>query len=130
MRSCFRATCVKPLDKNLGRVIRARRKVRGFTQEELARRCGVSRRHLIAIERGANFTVAVLIALAGALGEIEPRRCQASQACRSSVPRNRTSETLVTFSEAEDPPGGGSSAVSLLCRLYVFLRAGKLEEQA
>jgi transcriptional regulator with XRE-family HTH domain len=71
IRSCFRA-CVKPLDKNLGHVIRDRRKMRGLTQEELARRCGVSRRHLIAIERGANFSVAVLVALAGELEEIAP----------------------------------------------------------
>ena len=63
---------MKPLDKTLGRVIRMRRKARGLTQEELAQRCGVSRRHVAAIECGANFTVAVLVALSGELDDIVP----------------------------------------------------------
>lgn len=63
---------MKPLDKRLGRVIRAARDHRGFTQEELAHRCGISRRHVAAIERGANFTVAVLVAIAGELTQIAP----------------------------------------------------------
>jgi transcriptional regulator with XRE-family HTH domain len=63
---------MKPLDKNLGRLIRDRRKIRGYTQGELARRCGVSRRHVAAIERGANFTVAVLVALARELDGSPP----------------------------------------------------------
>ena len=61
---------MKPLDKRLGRVIRSARDRRGFTQDELARRCGISRRHVAAIERGANFTVAVLVAIAGELPDL------------------------------------------------------------
>ena len=63
---------MKPLDKRLGCVIRAARKQRGLSQKELARRCGISRRHLIAIELGANFTVTVLVALSGEIVEIAP----------------------------------------------------------
>ena len=63
---------MKLFDKRLGCVIRSARHRRGLTQEELARRCGISRRHVIGIERGANFTVAVLVAIADDLGEIAP----------------------------------------------------------
>ena len=67
----FRRT-MKPLDTRLGRVIRSARDRRGLTQADLARRCGISRRHVAAIERGANFTVAVLVAIAAELPEIAP----------------------------------------------------------
>jgi transcriptional regulator with XRE-family HTH domain len=63
---------MKPLDKRLGRVIRAARDRRGFTQEELANRCGISRRHVAGIERGGNFTVAVLVEIASELTQIAP----------------------------------------------------------
>ncbi len=63
---------MKPLDKRLGRVIRTARDRRGITQEDLARRCAISRRHVAGIERGANFTVAVLVAIAAELAEIAP----------------------------------------------------------
>jgi DNA-binding XRE family transcriptional regulator len=59
-------------DVRLGRAIREAREERGFTQEELALRCGISLRHLISIEHGANFSVALLIAIAAELGEIAP----------------------------------------------------------
>ena len=58
------------IDRQLGAAIRAGRKRRNLTQKELARRSGVSLRHLAAIERGANFTVAVLFALASELDEV------------------------------------------------------------
>ncbi len=60
------------LDKQLGRIIRDARERRSLSQEELARRCGMSRRHLIEIEQGRNFTVAVLAAIARELEEISP----------------------------------------------------------
>ena len=63
---------MKPLDKCLGRVIRDAREMHGLTQEELAHRCGISRRHLIGIEQGGNFTVSVLVALLAELEEIAP----------------------------------------------------------
>lgn len=63
---------MKQLDVRLGRAIREEREKRGFTQEELALRCGISLRHLISIEHGANFSVALLIAIAAELGEIAP----------------------------------------------------------
>ena len=63
---------MKPLDTGLGRVIHDAREKRGLTQEELAHRCGISRRHLIGIEQGGNFTVSVLVALVAELVEIAP----------------------------------------------------------
>jgi transcriptional regulator with XRE-family HTH domain len=60
------------LGKQLGRIIRNSRENHDFSQEELARRCGISRRHLIEIEQGRNFTVAVLAAITRELEEIAP----------------------------------------------------------
>ena len=60
------------LGKQLARIIRDARERQGLSQEELARRCGMSRRHLIEIEQGRNFSVAVLAALARELEEIGP----------------------------------------------------------
>ena len=60
------------LGKQLGRIIRSARESHDFSQEELARRCGISRRHLIEIEQGRNFTVAVLAAITRELEEIAP----------------------------------------------------------
>ena len=59
-------------DKQLGRIIRDARERQNLSQEELARRCGISRRHVIDIEQGRNFSVAVLAAIARELQEIAP----------------------------------------------------------
>ena len=63
---------ITALGKQLGRIIRAARERHALSQEELARRCGMSRRHLIEIEQGRNFSVAVLAAIARELEEIGP----------------------------------------------------------
>jgi transcriptional regulator with XRE-family HTH domain len=63
---------ITALGKQLARIIRDARERQGLSQEELARRCGMSRRHLIEIEQGRNFTVAVLAAIARELEEIGP----------------------------------------------------------
>jgi transcriptional regulator with XRE-family HTH domain len=60
------------LGKQLARIIRDARERHGLSQEELARRCGMSRRHLIEIEQGRNFSVALLAAIARELEEIGP----------------------------------------------------------
>ncbi|HEY2323310.1 MAG TPA: helix-turn-helix transcriptional regulator [Thermoanaerobaculia bacterium] len=60
------------MDKQLGRIIRDARERHSLSQEELARRCGMSRRHMIEIEQGRNFSVAVLAALSRELEEIGP----------------------------------------------------------
>ncbi|HEX3583431.1 MAG TPA: helix-turn-helix transcriptional regulator [Thermoanaerobaculia bacterium] len=60
------------MDKQLGRIIRKARDEQRLSQEALARRCGISRRHLIEIEQGQNFSVAVLAAIARELEEIAP----------------------------------------------------------
>ncbi len=56
-----------PLDPAFGSAIRAAREAARLSQARLARSCGISLRHLVAIERGANFTVAVLVAISRAL---------------------------------------------------------------
>lgn len=61
---------MNPLDPSLGTAIRSARDRRDLTQAELASRCGISRRHLAAIEGGANFSVAVLGAIAAELEEL------------------------------------------------------------
>ena len=63
---------ITQLGKQLGRIIRKAREDQHLSQEELARRCGMSRRHLIEIEQGRNFSVAVLAAIARELEEIAP----------------------------------------------------------
>ena len=57
----------RSLDPALGRAIEAARRRRGLTQAGLAATCGMSRRHLAAIEGGANFSVAILLDLARTL---------------------------------------------------------------
>lgn len=51
----------------LGETIRAARTAKGLTQARLAKRAGVSRRHLAALEKGANVSVAVLNKVAAVL---------------------------------------------------------------
>src|SRR5436305_1475215 len=51
----------------LGDVVRETRIKKGLTQAKLARLAGVSRRHLAALEKGANVSVAVLKKVAGVL---------------------------------------------------------------
>lgn len=57
----------------IGGTIRSARKARGWTQQQLATEAGVSRRHLIALEHGANVSIDILrkVALALDLHEIE-----------------------------------------------------------
>lgn len=52
---------------SLGHAIARERARSGLSQDELAAACGISRRHLAAIEGGANLTVAVLIDIANNL---------------------------------------------------------------
>src|SRR3954447_15825618 len=51
----------------LGQTIRAARIKKGLTQAKLARLAGVSRRHLAALEKGANVSVLVLKKVASVL---------------------------------------------------------------
>ena len=69
----------------LGETVRAARLERGLTQERLARLAGVSRRHLAALEKGANVSVAVLRKVATvlqlaeiSLGELTVRTAQST----------------------------------------------------
>src|SRR6476646_1789814 len=51
----------------LGDIVRETRIKKGLTQAKLARMAGVSRRHLAALEKGANVSVAVLKKVAAVL---------------------------------------------------------------
>ncbi|HXH40589.1 MAG TPA: helix-turn-helix domain-containing protein [Thermoanaerobaculia bacterium] len=55
----------------LGETVRATRVKRGFTQAHLARLAGVSRRHLAALEKGANVSINVLRKVASVLDLVE-----------------------------------------------------------
>ena len=57
----------RQLDRALGRTLQAARIRRGLTQENLSSLAGVSRRHIAAIEGGANCSVAILLDLARSL---------------------------------------------------------------
>lgn len=61
---------MKLLDARLGSTIRRARGHHGLTQRDLARRRGISLRHISAIEAGANFSVALLAAIASELPEV------------------------------------------------------------
>jgi len=61
----------KRLDGKLAAQIKTARKRRGFTDESLAMRAGLSRRQLRVIQEGANTTVLRVISLAQALGLTE-----------------------------------------------------------
>ncbi|WP_416376368.1 helix-turn-helix domain-containing protein [Thermus sp. PS18] len=55
--------------KRLGKVIRAARTARGWSQEELARRVGVTQGHISLVERGVKTpSVGVLVRLFSELG--------------------------------------------------------------
>lgn len=56
------------LDGTLGAAVRELRLKQGFTQARLARVAGVSRRHLAALENGANVSVLVVVKIARVLG--------------------------------------------------------------
>jgi transcriptional regulator with XRE-family HTH domain len=57
-----------PLMSAIGERVRARRRVRGWTLDELAERSGVSRRMLVSVEQGAtNPSIATLLRLSEAL---------------------------------------------------------------
>jgi transcriptional regulator with XRE-family HTH domain len=49
---------------SLGHAIARERVLSGFSQDAFAAACGISRRHLAAIEGGANLTVSVLMDIA------------------------------------------------------------------
>jgi len=55
------------LDRSIGAAIRAARLAAGMSQERLARKAGTTRRHIVSIESGANFTVAILVRILRAL---------------------------------------------------------------
>jgi DNA-binding XRE family transcriptional regulator len=57
------------LPRVIGDSVRAARLEAGLSQDKLARSCGLSRRHIVAIENHCNFTLAVLLALARGLPE-------------------------------------------------------------
>ena len=59
------------MPSKLGDVIKETRTQKGFTQAELARMAGVSRRHLAAMEKGANVSIAVVNKVAAVLGLTE-----------------------------------------------------------
>jgi transcriptional regulator with XRE-family HTH domain len=52
---------MRQMTRSLGRTIRAARERRRLTRFALARRCGISPRHLASIEAGSNFSIAVFI---------------------------------------------------------------------
>lgn len=60
--------------RSLGREVQARRVARALTQEELAHRAGVSSGALKCVERGRNFTIKTIFAIASTvdtpLGEL------------------------------------------------------------
>jgi transcriptional regulator with XRE-family HTH domain len=61
------------LPTEVGAAIRTRRVEKGLTQAALARQAGISKRHVVGVEGGANVSVAVLLRLAATLDITELR---------------------------------------------------------
>jgi len=89
----------------VGKRIRKGRCARRMTQVEFAAYCGVSRRHLAAIEAGANFSVRLLVVIEAAIGPVLPRR-------RKRDPRQLFAEAL-SLPKAERAQLAGGILASL-----------------
>ena len=55
----------KEIQKQLSEVLRALRKLSNMSQEELAKKAGVSRQTIIGIEKGDNVSVSAIMAVVG-----------------------------------------------------------------
>ncbi len=59
---------LEPYTASMGRVLRAQRNQKGFSQEELAHRVGLDRTYISLLERGLRLpTLGTLVKLSGAL---------------------------------------------------------------
>ena len=85
---------VGTLPPAIGHAIRDARRKRGVSQARLARLCGLSLRHIVAIEGGANFTVEVLILLALELPQFRPT--------------DAIEKALAQMADDDHGPGGGT----------------------
>jgi len=110
---------------DVGKRIRAAREARGLSRAELARRCGISRRHIAAIEAGANFSVAYLLALHSALGDAlpldelpsrNPQPLHAPLGQRVQEPAAELSETVLDLVEAHRKTAKGLRALGRLLK--------------
>ena len=54
----------------IGRIVRTSRIRNGLTQEKLAERCRLSRRTVIAVEKGKNYTVTILLTILDQLPDV------------------------------------------------------------
>jgi len=54
---------MRQMTRVLGGTIRSIREERGLSRAALAKRCGISLRHMASIEAGANFSIAIFLAI-------------------------------------------------------------------
>jgi transcriptional regulator with XRE-family HTH domain len=107
----------------LGETVRSTRIKRGFTQARLARLAGVSRRHLAALEKGANVSINVLRKVATVLDltEINLGELTLQTSSSSSSPVN-----MPLLADAiREAHADASRAESLLARAETILGDGK-----
>jgi len=106
----------------LGETVRSTRIKRGFTQARLARLAGVSRRHLAALEKGANVSINVLQKVASVLDLSEINLGELK------VQTPRSDSTVVNMSILADTireaHAGAFQAQSLLARAETLLDNG------
>jgi transcriptional regulator with XRE-family HTH domain len=105
----------------LGETVRSTRIKRGFTQARLARLAGVSRRHLAALEKGANVSINVLQKVASVLDLSEINLGELTVQTATSDSSVNMSILADTIREAH---AGAFHAQSLLARAETLLDNG------
>lgn len=89
------------LDGTLGREVRALRTAQNLSQARLAQMAEVSRRHLAALERGANVSIFVVLKVARALGAKDLPLGSLRLHNEDVSPLPRVQEALETLSRIE-----------------------------
>src|SRR6185437_13203105 len=89
-RKQFRARPARMIDQRIGPALRALRLREGRTLDEVAARCGVSRKYLSSIEQGrSEVSFPLLLVLAAAL-EVDPNYFASYQETSSQIEKNLT----------------------------------------
>src|ERR1043166_4753262 len=84
----------------LGQIIRSTRIKKGLTQAKLARLAGVSRRHLAALEKGANVSIAVVEKIAAVLDLQEIQLGEVSLRTTGGGPDNVKTANIALVADA------------------------------
>lgn len=93
------------ISANLGERLRSRRIEAGMTQARLARAAGVSRRHLAALEKGANVSITILTRVSEVLSVRPVELFEGVAPLQARVPTGRYASAFISY-------GGPDEAVA------------------